>query len=108
MWSASYGEGDGWHAHVCHDESVFLGGSDLAEVSDADSFQLGSNFDFGCMYELNGLFVTQLADGIMGMGMNDETPVPKLVAGRKLDKNEFALCFAFDGGTMTLGGAAEQ
>ena len=108
MWSASYGEGDGWHAHVCHDESVFLGGSDLAEVSDADSFQLGSNFDFGCMYELNGLFVTQLADGIMGMSMRDETPVPTLVAGGKLDKNEFALCFAFDGGTMTLGGAAEQ
>ena len=52
------------------------------------------------------MFETQLANGIMGMSLKSETPIPTLVANGNLDRKEFALCFALDGGTMTIGGAA--
>ena len=42
----------------------------------------------------------------MGMSLSPETPIPTLVANGNLDRKEFALCFALDGGTMTIGGAA--
>ena len=51
-WTASYGEGDGWHGKVCHDENAFLGGSELVEIPESDTYQLGSNFKFGCMCKL--------------------------------------------------------
>ena len=42
----------------------------------------------------------------MGFGMTAETLVPKLTAAGLLAHKSFAMCFAGDGGTLALGGAA--
>jgi hypothetical protein len=104
-WSASYAEGDGWTAHVS-DDYFFLGGTTLEEIPLAS--QLSFFFQFGCMFQIGGLFITQYADGIMGMGMDTSTIVPKLVANGLLDRRSFGMCFAVDGGTLALGGSNQH
>jgi hypothetical protein len=116
-WSQHYSEGDGWEAVVVEDE-VFVGGDTLASVPSGG--QRAVRFSFGCQDQIGGLFVTQFADGIMGMGIHDEAPVPMMVAGGTLDREAFSLCFGGDessegddddgegggGGTLALGGAS--
>lgn len=116
-WSQHYSEGDGWEAVVVEDE-VFVGGDTLVSVPSGG--QRAVRFSFGCQDQIGGLFVTQFADGIMGMGIHDEAPVPMMVAGGTLDREAFSLCFGGDessegddddgegggGGTLALGGAS--
>ena len=56
-WNAAYSEGDGWHAHTVRDR-LYLGGDTAAEVAGAEGW--GLTFDFGCMYQMGGLFITQV------------------------------------------------
>ena len=50
-----------------------------------------------------GLFRTQLADGIMGMAMNDDT-LPYQLQKQGVTKTKiFALCFRIGGGIFTIG-----
>ena len=50
-----------------------------------------------------GLFRTQLADGIMGMAMNDDTLPYQLQRQGVTETKVFALCFRMGGGIFTLG-----
>ena len=48
---------------------------------------------FGCQYSETGLFIKQLANGIMGMSANEATIVRKLYNADKLKHNLFTMCF---------------
>lgn len=71
-------------------------------------------FMFGCQISETGLFVTQLADGIMGMSKNDNTLIKHMYDAGVVPKKQFSLCFkreaqvSKDGilaGIFTLGGS---
>jgi hypothetical protein len=107
-WSQSYSEGDGWTAEVVRDV-VYLGGETADDPPHAADQAV--TFKFGCQTQIGGLFITQEADGIMGMGMkNSFTFVHALLDGGQLERDAFSLCFARGGGSLALGGSmpAEQ
>mmetsp|Transcript_38831 Transcript_38831/g.90315 ORF Transcript_38831/g.90315 Transcript_38831/m.90315 type:complete len:771 (-) Transcript_38831:251-2563(-) len=67
---------------------------------------------FGCQMSETGLFITQLADGIMGMSADSSTLVKQLYDKHKIQHNMFSLCFGRDdyyskegiyAGSMTIG-----
>ena len=103
-WNQQYGEGDGWSASVIED--VAWTGGEFVDDIGPDKRLVLENFEMGCQDQIDGLFVTQRADGIMGMAASDATPVAQLVAAGVLEEERFSLCLASDGGTMALGGAA--
>lgn len=66
--SQSYMEGSSWSATVV-DDVLYLG--DEASANDSEMrTRFGTRFKFGCQYGETGLFITQVADGIMGLGNN--------------------------------------
>ncbi|GLD93607.1 hypothetical protein PINS_up002199 [Pythium insidiosum] len=97
----SYMEGSSWHATVVED-IVYLGGeSSFTDARLRDSF--GTHFKFGCQNRETGLFITQVADGIMGLANNDNHIIAKLFREKKIPNKMFGLCFAEDGGSMSIG-----
>ena len=126
--SMSYAEGSSWTAYesldLCyaggpHDEGLMITGAMVATGPDVDHIdpveasQFAFELAFGCQISITGLFITQLADGIMGME-NDKTAFWKQMHSKNAIPNEeFSLCFSRqdytskDGtraGAMTLGG----
>ena len=99
--SQSYSEGSSWRAIKVVDK-LWVGGLDRASVSSAPAYSI--DFLFGCQTSETGLFRTQLADGIMGMGIAADTVPSQLVAKGVTTSKVFALCFRIGGGIMTLGG----
>lgn len=114
-----YSEGSSWSAHECSD-MVYAGGlhDTVVQGSTENPWNPGSNTDltfrlkFGCQTSVTKLFLTQWADGIMGMNKSPSAYWKQLVQAKGLE-NEFSLCFAQhsdisrDGtqaGGMTLGG----
>ena len=57
-------EGSSWHAYQVRDR-IFCGGTDVLSAADPIDQKFGIHFLFGCQTSATGLFVTQLADGIM-------------------------------------------
>lgn len=101
MYSQSYLEGSTWKASVVED-IVYLGGD--ASFKDVDMRnQYGTHFHFGCQNAETGLFVTQVADGIMGLSNTGNNIVAKLFEENKIGRNLFSLCFTENGGTMAIG-----
>eukprot|EP01036_Dinobryon_divergens_P029752 gene29752-38893_t len=85
--SQSYTEGSSWKAFQVNDK-LWVGGSALKLPI--------------------GLFRTQLADGIMGMAMNDDT-LPYQLQKQGVTKTKiFALCFRIGGGIFTIGGVDQR
>lgn len=73
--SQAYMEGSSWEAVVVED-NVYLGG--VSSFSDESlSTQFSTKFMFGCQKKETGLFITQRADGIMGLA-NSGASVPVL------------------------------
>ncbi|KAG6572786.1 Aspartyl protease [Phytophthora cinnamomi] len=99
--SQSYMEGSSWKASVVEDV-VYLGG-DASFQDEAMRNQYGTHFQFGCQSSETGLFVTQVADGIMGLSNSDNHIVAKLHRENKIPSNLFSLCFTENGGTMSVG-----
>ncbi|EQC28805.1 hypothetical protein SDRG_13486 [Saprolegnia diclina VS20] len=100
--SQSYTEGSSWDAVIVEDH-VWLG--DTAPThNDALNTSFGTRFMFGCQKKVTGLFVNQVADGIMGVSDTASTNiVRKLYQEKKIPANVFSLCLTPNGGTMALG-----
>jgi hypothetical protein len=110
----AYTEGSSWVAYQARD-IVYCGGTGLIEAVDPIDIKYSIPFVFGCLLDNTGLFVTQLADGIMGMSAHELTLTKQLYNARKLEYNMFAMCFRKELGTsrrgvtagsMTLGGVS--
>lgn len=97
----SYSEGSSWKAYKVTDK-LWVGGISQSLVPRADAYAM--DFDFGCQTSATGLFVTQLADGIIGMSNGPDTLPAQLKAKQVTSSGVFALCFRIGGGIMTLGG----
>jgi hypothetical protein len=65
QFSQSYTEGSSWRAHQARDV-VYCGGQDVLMAANPMDNEKAIPFMFGCLTSETGLFVTQLADGIMG------------------------------------------
>lgn len=100
-----YGEGSRWSAYLAED-SLWLGGQTITSVAGGEAF--ATDFRFGCIYDYQGLFLQQKADGIMGLSMKDNTFIATLAAQQVIPTKAFSLCFALNGGTMALGGQASH
>lgn len=115
-FSQSYTEGSSWDAYLAED-SLFCGGNDVLDAADPANQQFAIPFMFGCQTTESGLFVTQLADGIMGMSAHESTLPKKLYDLGKIDHNMFTMCFSrklgtskrgVTAGVMTMGGVDER
>jgi len=111
-FSQAYTEGSSWEAYQVED-MVYLGGRDMLAMADRRNKDYAIPFMFGCQISENGLFVTQLADGIMGMSAHQSTLPKRLFDKKMIEHNMFALCFrrelgtskrGISAGVMTLGG----
>ncbi|DBA04972.1 TPA: hypothetical protein N0F65_006974 [Lagenidium giganteum] len=99
--SQSYMEGSSWKATVVEDV-VYFGGANSSETDELRK-QFGTRFMFGCQLSETGLFISQVADGIMGLSNNDNHLVAKLYREKKIPNKQFSLCFAPEGGALTIG-----
>ncbi|KAJ1438815.1 aspartic peptidase domain-containing protein [Ochromonadaceae sp. CCMP2298] len=100
-----YTEGSSWKAYTVQDK-LWVGGLSLARMPMANA--LSMDFTFGCQTESTGLFVSQLADGIMGMSSAPDTLPQQLLKAKITPTTVFALCFRVGGGIMTLGGVDQK
>ncbi|KAL3810350.1 hypothetical protein ACHAXA_003079 [Cyclostephanos tholiformis] len=127
--SMSYAEGSSWTAYeavdLCyaggpHHDALAVNGpmtnqgdSTVDHVYPDDASQFAFELNFGCQVSITGLFITQLADGIMGME-NEGTSFWKQMHSRgAIPRPEFSLCFSrsdyaesegTSAGAITLGG----
>lgn len=125
----SYAEGSSWSAYeamdLCyaggpHDVALSVNGPmtnteniEFDHIDPVEASQFAFELAFGCQVSITGLFITQLADGIMGME-NEKTAFWKQMHLKNaIPRPEFSLCFSRsnaaerDGtgaGAMTLGG----
>jgi hypothetical protein len=127
--SMSYAEGSRWYANEAIDKCYVGGPHHVPLLAVQDNNQEGTEGDdldpkhasqfafdltFGCQTRVTGLFVTQLADGIMGMSSQGSTFWNQMFeTGKMGDNKQFALCFSrqptaerkgTEAGALTLGG----
>jgi len=125
----SYAEGSSWTAYeavdLCyaggpHHDALSVEGpmtnkedTTVDHVDPTDASKFAFELIFGCQVSITGLFITQLADGIMGMENGDASFWKQMYNRGGIPRPEFSLCFSRsddadrDGtgaGAMTLGG----
>ena len=100
-YSQSYAEGSSLSG-VFYTDRVFIGDDDPASLSSHASYTL-PDFKFGVHRHEDGLFTTQLADGIMGLGTGGLSIVPALWGAGLLSEYVFSMCLSLNGGAFTLG-----
>jgi hypothetical protein len=99
-YSQGYAEGSHISGVLYRDE-VYLGSEGDGLSSAAGSYRTA--FTFGCQLHEDGLFLTQEADGILGLGIGDFGFVNTLWASGKLRHKLFSVCLSFHGGAMGFG-----
>ena len=114
MWHTSCSSG------VCSFDIHYSEGSSLSGSCYVDDLCLG-HWDhcaekhggrvttaFGCAGRMTNLFVSQLADGIVGVNDNKQgTIVDTLAAHHALKRDRFSICFGHTGGFLVAGGTNE-
>ena len=112
VFQQAYTEGSSWKAFQVQD-TVFVGGKDVFSAADPIAQRYSVDFTFGCQTFSSGLFVSQLADGIMGLSQHDATLPRAMYNQGKLRSRMFGLCFrtemvvskkGISAGVLTLGG----
>ena len=112
--SQSYSEGSSWKGYLVQDK-FYVGASNTIINTNTHSVTpsntpatantlLSVDFQFACQTYETGLFRTQLADGIMGMSISEDTLPAQLMKQKVTNTRIFALCYRVGGGIMTLGG----
>lgn len=121
-----YAEGSSWRAKESLDHcyigglhnkpiSVDDGGHDDLDPEHAVAFA----FDllFGCQTSITGLFIEQMADGILGMDNSEKSFWHQMYEAKMMDDEKFSLCYArqphvnrsgTESGAMTLGGTDDR
>jgi hypothetical protein len=124
--SMLYKEGSSWSAYEGMDECYVGGLHDKAVYYNKDTAVPAFNnvnpgtaasfsfpLKFGCQTHLTGLFVEQLADGIMGMDNAAPSFWSQMFSAHKISVQQFSLCFSrqptpdrkgTEAGAMTMGG----
>jgi hypothetical protein len=105
-YSQSYAEGSTISGRMYRDR-VYLGGDGDASPS-APTAGYAIDFNFGCGLVEGGLFNSQDADGIMGLGMGDLSMTRAMWANPKIKHRIFSMCLSFVGGAMTFGFVEER
>lgn len=107
----AYVEGSSWFAIESVDRA-YTGGSHFA-VDEMEAEHGSFNLIFGCQTSVEGMFETQLADGIVGMMVSRSSYWWQLYDAGIIQKKQFSLCFTTnpsityggtDAGAMVLGG----
>lgn len=99
----------------CRYSVAYAEGSSISGILMQDFIIFGDDFEhshkvfmtFGCHRRETHLFRTQLADGIMGLGSANgdrSTVVELMYKDHDVSALVFTICFAHDGGFMTVGG----
>jgi hypothetical protein len=108
----AYMEGSSWIALQSIDRA-YTGGSHFS-VDSAEADHSSFLLTFGCQTAVEGLFATQLADGILGMMKSPRSYWWQLYTAGIIPEQQFSLCFTTnpvityagtDAGAMVLGGA---
>jgi len=112
-FSQGYSEGSSWRAYQARDK-FFIGSNNRKTGGKNEVDQsYAVDFMFGCQTHETGLFISQLADGIMGLSADPATFPYFLYDQKKIKHKTFSLCFesgedsSKDGvfaGLMTMGG----
>lgn len=97
----SYMEGSSISGLVYADRA-FIGVTGDPHAPPHEQYSLPA-FQFGCHLHEGGLFSSQLADGIMGIGHGRRSYVRALWDSGVVDRHMFSLCLTPDGGAMTVG-----
>jgi len=115
-FGVAYAEGSEWDAYLVSDK-FFLGGNGNSAFTNQKAANNAVQYTFGCQTYASGLFVKQLADGIMGMAAHDKSLHHILYEEKKLPNREYSLCFGYSlevtkqgvyAGMMTLGGSNSE
>lgn len=125
IFGMAYAEGSRWqaveakdHCYIggLHDKPTFDDkGSDDLDPAHAPAF--GFSVNFGCQTQLTGLFLTQLADGILGMNNAAHSFWRQMYEAGKIQDESFSLCYVRQphadksgtgAGAMTLGGSDDR
>ncbi|KDO31603.1 hypothetical protein SPRG_19506 [Saprolegnia parasitica CBS 223.65] len=92
-FAEEYVEGSGWNAFKVQDTAYFEDRPDLT-----------ANLVFGCMQRESGAFLSQRADGIMGMSQDPDAVHVQFFMDGVTTLRGFSQCIADDGGSMVIGG----
>lgn len=115
-FNQGYTEGSSWEAIQVKDQ-FYCGGTDVLDSVSPTDQKYAIEFMFGCQVSMTGLFITQLADGIMGMSAHPATLPKKLYDAGKIENNMFAMCYrrelgtskrGVSAGSMTIGGVSNN
>lgn len=95
----------------CSFSISYAEGSSLSGIFVNELVRIGNNYKndkghylpIGCTVKETKLFVTQLADGIMGLSNLPKALIPMLYNNKIIERKLFSLCFAQFGGYFSVG-----
>ena len=96
---------------ISYSEGSSISGVYIKElINFGDDYENKNSFEFpiGCTNRETHLFLTQLADGIMGLQNNDKSFISILRKLNQINYNIFSLCFAQNGGFFSIGEISDK